>query len=141
MSASVDVLGYVGRVRGYEGGYNQLPAVLLPGSEQSTVNLWILWLPILFELVLLPSVPVIPATVPDRQKQRNTLYSLVESGEGGRVVVVVVVVLEADLSEAEDHQRQARGASYKAEETRANSESRYWGARARLPRNRGERCH
>jgi hypothetical protein len=65
MSASVDVLGYVGRVRGYEGGYNQLPAVLLPGSEQSTVNLWILWLPILFELVLLPSVPVIPATVPD----------------------------------------------------------------------------
>jgi hypothetical protein len=65
LSASVDVLGYVGRVRGYEGGYNQLPAVLLPGSEQSTVNLWILWLPILFELVLLPSVPVIPATVPD----------------------------------------------------------------------------
>jgi hypothetical protein len=43
---------------------------------------------------------------------------------GGRVVVVVVV-LEADLSEAEDHQRQARGASYKAEETRANLESRY----------------
>jgi hypothetical protein len=61
--------------------------------------------------------------------------------KGGRVVVVVVVVLEADLSEAEDHQRQARGASYKAEETRANLESRYWGARARLPRNRGERCH
>jgi hypothetical protein len=56
-------------------------------------------------------------------------------------VVVVVVVLEADLSEAEDHQRQARGASYKAEKTRANLESRYWGACARLPRNRGERCH